>query len=118
MDWFYWQGKKRDGGVSNILNVKFGIASWRVSSVVLLDAWKFTCEGLQTLFGVNLQGGSSGEEYRLCGKQHASLQSSSQPQSHSSPGSTTPLPQIDVCNSAKYIDTRARLIRVNARKHT
>jgi len=55
-----------------------------------------TCEGLQTLFAVNLQGGSSGGEYLLCGKQHASLQSSSHPQSHSSPGSTTPLPQMDV----------------------
>jgi len=35
------------------------------------------------------------------GKQHESLQSSSQPQSHCSPGSTTPLPQIDDCGSVK-----------------
>lgn len=62
---------------------------------------KNTWEGLQTLFAVNLHGGSSGGEYLLCGKQHASLQSSSHPQSHSSPGSTTPFPQIDVCGSIK-----------------
>jgi len=60
-----------------------------------------TCDGLQMLLAVNLHGGSSGGEYLLCGKQHASLQSSSHPQSHSSPGSTTPLPQIDVCGSAQ-----------------
>lgn len=36
------------------------------------------------------------------GKQHESLQSSSQPQSHSSPGSTTPLPQIACCGSVKH----------------
>jgi len=60
-----------------------------------------TCEGLQILLAVNLHGGSSGEECLLCGKQHASLQSSSHPQSHSSPGSTTPLPQIEVCGSIK-----------------
>ena len=35
------------------------------------------------------------------GKQQLSLQSSSQPQSHSSPGSTTPLPQIACCGSVK-----------------
>jgi len=65
-----------------------------------------TCEGLQTLFAVNLHGGSSGREYLLCGKQHASLQSSSHPQSHSSPGSTTPLPQIDVCGSVRIETNR------------
>ena len=59
-----------------------------------------TCDGLQTLCGVSLQGGSSGGGYLRCGKQHSSRQSSSQPQSHSSPTSTTPFPQMADCGSA------------------
>lgn len=57
------------------------------------------CDGLQLAVEVSVHGRSSGSGCRDIGKQHASLQSSSQPQSHSSPGSTTPLPQMERCGS-------------------
>ena len=44
-------------------------------------------------------GGSSGGGFARIGKQHGSLQSSSQPQSHSSPSSTTSFPHIASCGS-------------------
>ena len=49
--------------------------------------------GLQSLFGFNVQGFSWGGKEVLWGQQQSSSQSSSQPQSHSSPASTTPFPQ-------------------------
>jgi hypothetical protein len=72
--------------------------------------YKNTCEGLQALRGVSLQGGSFGRGLLDMGKQHWSRQSDSQPQSHSSPGSTTPLPQMAVCGSVK----QPRLLRALA----
>ena len=42
-----------------------------------------------------------GRNFVLCGQQQSSRQSSSQPQSHSSPSSTTPLPQMAICGSLK-----------------
>lgn len=60
--------------------------------------------------GVNVHGFSSKRGWRDIGKQQVSLQSSSQPQSHCSPGSTTPLPHIDCCGSVNlnwiYLVTR------------
>lgn len=61
----------------------------------------FTCDGLHILFGDKRHGGSSMLAYLLIGKQHWSRQSSSHPQSHSSPSSTTPFPQIAAFGSRK-----------------
>lgn len=54
---------------------------------------------LHITFGLSIQGGSSLGGLDLIGKQQLSSQSSSQPQSHCSLFSTTPLPQIDSCIS-------------------
>lgn len=59
------------------------------------------CDGLQLARGVSVHGFSSEIGRVDIGKQHVSLQSSSQPQSHSSPGSTTPLPHMACCGSEK-----------------
>lgn len=50
---------------------------------------------LQITLGLRRQGISFLGGFDCIGKQQLSVQSSAQPQSHSSPGSTTSLPQID-----------------------
>ena len=61
-----------------------------------------TCVGLQAFPGLSVQGFSSSPNSVLCGQQHCSSQSSSQPQSHSSPSSTTPLPHSAILGSRKH----------------
>jgi hypothetical protein len=63
---------------------------------------KQTCVGLQTLLGLRVHGFSLGANSVLCGQQQSSVQSSAQPQSHSSPSSTTPLPHSAVWGSGEW----------------
>ena len=60
---------------------------------------KSTWDGEQVVDGLRVQGLSPGSWILRIGKQHFSWQSSSHPQSHSSPASTTPLPQMALWGS-------------------
>lgn len=73
------------------------------------------CDGLHKARGVSVQGRSSDRGCRDMGKQQESLQSSSHPQSHCSPGSTTPLPHIECCGSVKHpLALRALALRTGS----
>lgn len=61
------------------------------------------CDGEHLLDGRRVHGRSPIAWTLRIGKQHFSWQSSSQPQSHSSPASTTPLPHIAVWGSVSMI---------------
>lgn len=73
-----------------------------------------TCVGLQTLFGLSVHGLSFGGNSVLWGQQHSSAQSSAQPQSHSSPSSTTPLPHNAVWGSEMAVEKVTRLLTNSA----
>ena len=71
-----------------------------------------TWDGEHTLLGRNVHGVSYFLGLFFMGKQHDSSQSSSHPQSHSSPISTTPLPQMAFCGSVKQpLESRALELR-------
>lgn len=71
-----------------------------------------TCDGEQTLLGRSVHGVWYFFGLFFMGKQQGSSQSSSQPQSHSSPISTTPLPHMAFWGSVKQpLESRALELR-------